>query len=81
MCTVSVPMVVAAAPMLGVVGFSKGRVRSSMPSRGSVATLAGQPASSGVPRVTKTFSIHKWLKLSSEIFEGVLLPGGDPEFP
>ncbi len=80
MHTAPVPMVIPVAPGLGAVGSSKGRVRSSMPSRGSVATPAGRPASSGAPRVTKTFSNHKWLRLSSAIFKGVLLPGGEPEF-
>jgi hypothetical protein len=51
-----------------------------MSSRGSVAMSAGRPASSGVPRVTKTILNCKWLRLSSAIFEGVLLPGGESEF-
>jgi hypothetical protein len=81
MRTAPVPVVVIAAPMLGAVGLSKGRVKSSMLSRGLVATSAGQPASSSVPRVTKTFLNCEWLRLSSAIFKGVLLPGGEPKFP
>ncbi len=80
MRTAPVPVVVPAALMLGAVDLSKGRVRSSMSSRGLVAMSAGRPASPGVPRVTKTILNCKWLRLSSAIFEGVLLPGGESEF-
>ncbi len=57
MRTAPMPVIVLAVPMLGVVGLSKGKVRSSMLSRGSVATLAGQPASFSVLRVTKNSCI------------------------
>jgi hypothetical protein len=80
MCTAPVPRVVPAALRLGAVDLPRGRVRLSALSRGSVGMLVGPPASSGVPRVIKTFSNRKWLRLSCAMCEVVLLSGGKPEF-
>ncbi len=81
MCTAPVPRVIPAAPGLGAVDLSRGRVGLSVPSRGSMGRPAGWAASSGVSWVTRTFLNCKWLRLSSAMCKFVLLPGGEPEYP
>jgi hypothetical protein len=81
MRTAPVPRVIPVDSGLRAIDTSRRRVRLSAPSRGSVGTSAGKPASSDVPRVTRTFSNHEWLRFSSAMCDFTLLPGGEPEFP